>query len=140
MENIIAILKKENIRITPQRQEMIAILKNTGGHFTAEEIYQILVKQFPSVSIATVYNNLKVFIKLGFVQELQFGEGLSKYEWIDEEHYHVICTSCGKIEDFYYPQLKEVEVFAQGLSKFHINKHDLQFYGTCKECEAMKKE
>jgi Fur family peroxide stress response transcriptional regulator len=140
MENIIAILKKENIRVTPQRQEMIAILKNTNDHFTAEEIYQILVKQFPSVSIATVYNNLKLFIKLGFVQELQFGEGLSKYEWINEEHYHIICTSCGKIEDFYYPQLKEVEAFAQDLSKFHINKHDLQFYGICKECKAMRKE
>lgn len=134
MKKIIERLKKENIRITPQRQEMISILKDSKEHMTAEDIYKKLVKQFPSVSIATVYNNLKLFVNLGFVGELQFGEGLSKFEWIDKEHYHIICTNCGKIEDFYYPQLKEVESFAQELSKFKIKHHHLLFYGICKEC------
>lgn len=140
MEKITEILKRENIRITPQRQEMIAILKSSKEHFTAEDIYQKLIKQFPSVSIATVYNNLKLFVSLGFVNELQFGEGLSKFEWIDKDHYHIICSSCGKIEDFYYPQLKEVESFAQDLSKFKINNHHLLFYGLCQECSDRKKE
>ncbi|WP_338472158.1 Fur family transcriptional regulator [Niallia sp. XMNu-256] len=139
MEKIIEILKKENIRITPQRLEMISILKGTKEHFTAEDIYQKLIKQFPSVSIATVYNNLKLFVKLGLVNELQFGEGLSKFEWIDKEHYHIICTSCGEIEDFHYPQLKEVESFAQDLSKFKIKDHHLLFYGLCQDCNKLEK-
>jgi Fur family transcriptional regulator, peroxide stress response regulator len=139
MEKVTEKLKKENIRITPQRQEMISILKGTKQHFTAEDIYQKLIKQFPSVSIATVYNNLKLFVKLGFVNELQFGEGLSKFEWIDKDHYHIVCSSCGKIEDFYYPQLKEVESFAQDLSKFKIKNHHLLFYGFCQECSDHEK-
>ncbi|MCQ6274315.1 transcriptional repressor [Bacillus sp. V3B] len=134
-----AILKRENIRITPQRQEMISILKNTKQHLTAEEIFTELGKQFSSVSITTVYNNLKLFVKLGFVKELQFGEGLSKFEWKDEEHYHIICSSCGKIEDFHYPRLKEVEAFAQDLSKFKIKNHQLQFYGICIDCKDEEK-
>lgn len=136
MEDIIAILKRENIRITPQRQEMISILKSTKEHLTAEEIFNELGKQFSSVSITTVYNNLKLFVKLGFVKELQFGEGLSKFEWKDKEHYHIICSNCGKIEDFYYPRLKEVEAFAQDLSKFKIKNHQLQFYGICADCKV----
>ena len=60
---------------------MISILKNTKQHWTAEEIFNKLVRQFPSVSITTVYNNLKLFVKMGIVEELQFGEGLSKFEW-----------------------------------------------------------
>jgi Fur family transcriptional regulator, peroxide stress response regulator len=134
MEDIISLLKNEQVRITPQRQEMIAILKNSKEHWTAEEIFNELGKQFSSVSITTVYNNLKLFVKLGLVEELQFGEGLSKFEWKSEEHYHIICSNCGKIEDFYYPQLKEVEAFAQDLSKYKIKNHQLQFYGTCKNC------
>jgi len=138
MEKIIEKLKKENIRITPQRLEMISILKDSKEHVTAEHIYKKLVKQFPSVSIATVYNNLKLFVNLGIVKELQFGESLSKFEWIEKDHYHIICSSCGKIEDFYYPQLKEVESFAQDLSKFKIKNHHLLFYGLCKECSKQK--
>lgn len=135
MEKTLALLKKENIRITPQRQEMISILKDEKRHLTVEEIYQELEKHYSSVSITTVYNNLKLFIKLGLVMEMQFGEGLSKFEWIDKEHYHIICTSCGKIEDFYYPPLKEIEAFAQDLCKFNINNHHLQFYGICSDCD-----
>lgn len=134
MDKVIEKLKKDNIRITPQRQEMILILKNSQEHVTADEIYKKLVKQFPSVSIATVYNNLKLFVNIGFVKELQFGEGLSKFEWLEKDHYHIICSDCGKIEDFYYPQLKEVESFAKDLTKFNIKKHHLLFYGLCKNC------
>lgn len=138
MDKVIEKLKKDNIRITPQRQEMILILKNSQEHVTADEIYKKLVKQFPSVSIATVYNNLKLFVNIGFVKELQFGEGLSKFEWLEKDHYHIICSDCGKIEDFYYPQLKEVESFAKDLTKFNIKKHHLLFYGLCKNCSEQQ--
>ena len=138
MDKVIEKLKKDNIRITPQRQEMILILKNSQEHVTADEIYKKLVKQFPSVSIATVYNNLKLFVNIGFVKELQFGEGLSKFEWLEKDHYHIICSDCGKIEDFYYPQLKEVESFAKDLTKFNIKKHHLLFYGLCKNCNEQQ--
>lgn len=134
MEKVISLLKKEQIRITPQRQELLAILKNSKQHLTAEEIFNELGKKFSSVSITTVYNNLKLFVKLGIVEELLFGEGLSKFEWKAADHYHVICSKCGKIEDFYYPQLKEVEAYAQDLSKFIIKDHQLQFYGICNVC------
>jgi Fur family transcriptional regulator, peroxide stress response regulator len=134
VKEIISLLKKEQIRITPQRQEILSILKKSKQHLTAEEIFNELGKQFSAVSITTVYNNLKLFVKIGIVEELQFGEGLSKFEWKAEEHYHVICSKCGKIEDFYYPQLKEVEAFAQDLSKYKIKDHQLQFYGICNDC------
>ena len=138
MDKVIEKLKKDNIRITPQRQEMILILKDSQEHVTADEIYKKLVKQFPSVSIATVYNNLKLFVNIGFVKELQFGEGLSKFEWLEKDHYHIICSDCGKIEDFYYPELKEVESFAKDLTKFNIKKHHLLFYGLCKNCNGQQ--
>lgn len=135
MEKVFSVLKDNNIRITPQRQELISLLKNKKMHLTAEEIYEQLAEKFSSVSITTVYNNIKLLVKLGFVKELKFGEGLSKFEWVDKDHYHIFCTSCGKLEDFYYPRLKEVEAFAQDLSKYKIHNHQLQFYGLCSGCD-----
>ncbi|WP_445486678.1 Fur family transcriptional regulator [Niallia sp. 03133] len=134
VDKAIKILKENNIRLTPQRIELIHILSTGNKHWTVDEIYQILNESMPSVSITTVYNNIKLFCELDLVKEIQFGEGLSKYEWKKEDHYHIVCNSCGEMKDVWYPELKEVEVFAESISKFHISSHNLQFYGICKEC------
>ena len=60
-------LKNERIRITPQRIAILEYLYESDAHPTADEIYQALADRFPSMSAATVYNNLHLFIKLGFV-------------------------------------------------------------------------
>lgn len=128
-------LKENNIRLTPQRMELIEILSNDNKHWTVDELHQLLNARMPSVSITTVYNNINLFCQINLVKEIQFGEGLSKYEWKKEDHYHIVCNECGNIVDVWYPALKEVEVFAESISKFHINSHNLQFYGICTECK-----
>ncbi|TRZ35784.1 transcriptional repressor [Niallia circulans] len=135
IENAVQSLKEKNIRLTPQRHELINILSKGNKHWTVEELYQLLNESMPSVSITTVYNNINLFCELGLVKEIQFGESLSKYEWKKEDHYHIVCSECGEMVDVWYPALKEVEVFAQSISKFNISSHNLQFYGTCSNCE-----
>ncbi|MDK8639157.1 Fur family transcriptional regulator [Niallia taxi] len=135
IENAVQTLKEKNIRLTPQRHELINILSKGNKHWTVEELYQLLNESMPSVSITTVYNNINLFCELGLVKEIQFGEALSKYEWKKEDHYHIVCSKCGEMVDVWYPALKEVEVFAQSISKFDISSHNLQFYGTCSNCE-----
>jgi len=135
IENTVQTLKEKNIRLTPQRHELINILSKGNKHWTVEELYQLLNESMPSVSITTVYNNINLFCELGLVKEIQFGEALSKYEWKKEDHYHIVCSECGEMVDVWYPALKEVEVFAQSISKFDISSHNLQFYGTCSNCE-----
>ncbi|AYV65492.1 transcriptional repressor [Niallia circulans] len=128
------LLKEKNIRLTPQRLELINILSKDNKHWTVDEIYHVLNENMPSVSITTVYNNVHLFTELQLLKEIQFGEGLSKYEWKKEEHYHIVCSDCGEIVDIWYPTLREVEAFAKSISKFHISSHSLQFYGTCEQC------
>lgn len=135
IEKAIQALKEKNIRLTPQRHELINILSKGNKHWTVEDLYQLLNESMPSVSITTVYNNIKLFCEIGLVKEIQFGESLSKYEWKKEDHYHIVCSNCGEMVDVWYPALKEVELFAQSISKFNISSHNLQFYGTCRNCE-----
>ncbi|WP_251551040.1 Fur family transcriptional regulator [Neobacillus muris] len=127
---LIPFLKEQGLRITPQR---IQILQNIldAGHPTVED----LSKMMPGISIGTLYNNVKLFVKLGILNELPYGNGISRYEFYQSNHYHVICQSCGDIVDFAFPNLKEVEQIAANLTKFQISSHIMEVYGLCKTCQ-----
>ncbi|MBY0098721.1 transcriptional repressor [Mesobacillus maritimus] len=124
-------LKERGLRITPQRLLILEAIISQEGHPTAEDIHQYI----PYTSLTTIYNNLKLFVKLGILNELPYGNGLSKYELNHSKHYHVICQECGKIVDFNYPNLKEVEHVASELTNFHILYHQFEVYGICSSCQ-----
>lgn len=128
-------LKKDNIRVTPQRQAVLEYLIGHRSHPTADEIYHALSPSFPSMSVATVYNNLRLFTEIGFVQEMKYGDASSRFDFAAKPHYHAICTNCGKVVDFFYPSLEDVEIAASQLTGFKINDHRLEVYGLCPDCQ-----
>lgn len=128
-------LKYNNIRITPQRHAILEFLIEHDSHPTADEIYKALEDRFPSMSVATVYNNLRLFIQLGLVKEMMFGDNSSRFDFSSTEHYHAICSKCGKIEDIYYPGLDDVEIVASNLTGFEVSSHRLEIYGLCPDCQ-----
>jgi Fur family peroxide stress response transcriptional regulator len=127
-------LRRNGVRMTPQRHAILAYLINTMGHPTADEIYQALSDQFPNMSVATVYNNLRMFKEAGLVQELTYGDASSRFDANVEEHYHIICRQCGKIVDFHYPSLLEVEEAASRATGFKVDSHRMEIYGYCTTC------
>ncbi|MGV3244317.1 peroxide-responsive transcriptional repressor PerR [Staphylococcus sp. 11261D007BR] len=134
LEESIATLRQAGVRITPQRQAILNFLIQSDAHPTADEIYQSLSPDFPNISVATIYNNLKVFKKTGIVKELSYGDASSRFDFDTQNHYHVICENCGKIVDFHYPLLHEVEQLAQHVTNFNISHHRMEIYGICEEC------
>ncbi|MDP4098100.1 peroxide-responsive transcriptional repressor PerR [Paenibacillus sp. P96] len=134
VEHALQQLKMTGVRITPQRHAILNYLMESMGHPTADEIYRALEPQFPSMSVATVYNNLKVFLEAGMVHELTYGDNSSRYDANVSDHYHIVCEKCGKIEDFSYPSLLEVEKFAAEETGFEVHGHRLELYGLCKSC------
>ena len=135
VEAAVAQLKQSDIRITPQRYAILEYLIESHSHPTADDIYKALATRFPSMSVATVYNNLRLFTKIGFVQEMAYGDSSSRFDFTSKKHYHAICEECGKIVDTYYPGLDDVEVAAEQLTGFQINKHRMELYGICPDCQ-----
>lgn len=133
-------LKNSNIRITPQRYAVLEYLIQSESHPTADEIYQSLSGNFPNMSVATVYNNLKLFTKIGFVQEMTYGDASSRFDFSCTQHYHAVCENCGKVTDFHYPELDELEKGVQDLVGFKIVRHRLEVYGLCPECQKAKEQ
>lgn len=139
LREAIDVLKKTGVRITPQRHAILEFLINADTHPTADEIYRALEGNFPNMSVATVYNNLRVFREAGLIKELPYGDSSSRFDFSTSEHYHAICNECGKIVDFHYPGLDEVEHFAASVTGYEVNKHRLEVYGTCPECQEKAK-
>lgn len=138
VEQAIEKLKMTGVRMTPQRHAILAYLLQTDTHPTVDEIYRALEDRFPNMSVATVYNNLKVFLEAGLVRELAYGDGASRYDADMSEHYHAICEKCGKIVDFEYPALHDIEEAAQEKTEFAVHGHRMEVYGICKECQQVE--
>jgi Fur family transcriptional regulator, peroxide stress response regulator len=135
LQRAINALKESGVRITPQRHAVLDYLLNSMIHPTADDIYKALEGKFPNMSVATVYNNLRVLRENGLVRELTYGDSSSRFECNLSDHYHIICESCGKIVDFHYPSLDEVESLAQKVTGFTVSHHRMEVYGVCKECQ-----
>lgn len=130
-------LQKDGIRITPQRYAILEYLIQSKDHPTADEIYKALEKRFSSMSVATVYNNLRMLTDLKVIKELSYGDRASHFDFVTHEHYHAICKNCGKIVDFYYPGLEDVELAAGKLTGFQVEEHRLEVYGLCPDCQKI---
>lgn len=138
IEEAVERLKESGVRITPQRFAVLEFLVDAKSHPTADEIYKALEGKFPNMSVATVYNNLRILREIGLVRELTYGDDSSRFDSNMDDHYHIICEQCGKIVDFHYPSLDEIESLAQKVSGFEIDSHRLELYGKCEECQEVK--
>ncbi|MFD0871096.1 MULTISPECIES: peroxide-responsive transcriptional repressor PerR [Paenibacillus] len=127
-------LKMSGVRMTPQRYAILSYLLDSTCHPTADDIYRALEDRFPSMSVATVYNNLKVFIESGLVRELTFGDNSSRFDADMSNHYHAQCEQCGVIVDFHYPTLTDIEQQAAHETGFQVRGHRVEVSGICKEC------
>lgn len=136
VEEAVQKLKDSNIRITPQRYAILEYLIEADSHPTADEIYKHLEHRFPNMSVATVYNNLRLFTEIGFVIEMAYGDASSRFDFASSKHYHALCDECGKVVDIHYPGLEDVEAATEQLTGFKIRDHRLELYGICPECQS----
>lgn len=139
LEQALAKLKTTGVRMTPQRHAILSFLLDSMTHPTADDIYKSLESKFPNMSVATVYNNLKVFIESGLVRELTYGDSSSRFDADMTDHYHAVCDICGKISDFEYPPLSDIETTAAEQTGFRVGGYRLEVYGVCPDCTGITK-
>ncbi|THF73009.1 Fur family transcriptional regulator [Cohnella fermenti] len=131
-------LKSGGVRMTPQRYAILQFLMESQAHPKADDIYRALSPQYPSLSVATVYNNLKLFVDAGLVRELTYGDNSSRFDADLSDHYHAICTRCGAMVDFEHEPVREVEEAARQLTGFVVHGHRMEVYGLCPTCASLQ--
>lgn len=134
MNILINKLKSNSCKITPQRIAVYQTLKETTDHPNAETVFKKLYPTYPTMSLATVYKSLELFSKLGLIQVINIGENSFRYDAKTEEHQHIICTKCSKIQDLNSNIFEDLSTKVQDASSFKIEKQQLCFYGVCSDC------
>lgn len=134
MKETAQILREKGLKVTPQRIAVYNMLRGTTEHPNAEMIYKTLEPTNPTMSLATVYKTLDFFKQLGLVQELNVGEGRSRYDAVVDWHPHTVCTCCGKVGDLHLDALKNVSQKLAPELDFEVEMEQLILYGKCSEC------
>ncbi len=125
--------------VTAQRQLLLDILRQASSHLDAKEIYQRAIERDRHISLATVYRNLRLFKELGLVDEIRLDEIHCCYEIKrSTEHYHLLCTSCGRVIEFRSPLIAKLVAEVEHNRGFQTNRAVLHLEGYCQKCK--KKE
>jgi Fur family peroxide stress response transcriptional regulator len=128
-------LREHHLKATPQRLE-IANALDCNGHMTIEKLYEVMLKKFNSISLATIYKNINLMIENAFIQEVKIPNEKSVYELSKDTHSHVICKQCNKIQDIALDLSQTTELASQ-TSHFKIVKADLVLSGLCQKCRQL---
>src|SRR5690606_33963222 len=133
---VIEKIKEKGGRVTIQRLAIINVLLQLD-HPTAEEIYQFMRKEVPTLSFTTVYNTLHSLQEMGILREYRFGDA-SRFEMAEADHHHFLCVDCGKMED-----IEEVDVNisppSNGLEQCEILTTEVIIKGLCQQCLAKQR-
>lgn len=139
-QRAISILKSHQLRLTPQRKTILKYLINHHTHPSVEMIYQDLKLHDDSISIATVYNTLRLLVDYHLVIELQSGDGSTHYDYFGQPHYHVVCTNCGRIDDVFSDQFEALSEQLAQITADNTNylptRTDVEVHGLCPNCRA----
>ncbi|MEO0290963.1 MAG: transcriptional repressor [candidate division WOR-3 bacterium] len=129
------VLRKKGYFLTSSRLMILEYLSESTSHPTAEEIYNALKDRLPSLSKATVYNTLKLFIELGVAREIKVERDKSRFEAKTDPHIHFTCVKCGTVYDI---EKKDIVKFPKNIENHKVMFGDLLLYGICSSCQ--KKE
>jgi Fe2+ or Zn2+ uptake regulation protein len=96
---LIAALRATGRRVTMPRLLVHRFLRGANRHVTAEQVYAELAEQVPSLSAATVYDTLDLLDELGLIRRVSTPRGATTYDSRTDDHHHMICRACGRMED-----------------------------------------
>ena len=125
---------KKTFRMTRQRRIILDELRKLDTHPTADEVYDSVRKRLPRISLGTVYHNLEILSQWGLAQKLELAGTPRRFDGCMDDHYHVRCVKCGRVEDVHMEPFRNLEATVQGQSAFVITGHRLKFVGFCPDC------
>ena len=126
--------------MTRQRQVILEELKKVTSHPTADEVYEMVRRRLPRISLGTVYRNLETLSESGLIQKLEFGGDQKRFDGNLENHYHVRCTNCGRLDDIPSRQIIDIENAFRNACDYQITGHQLILTGLCPDCQKAKSQ
>lgn len=130
-------LRKLGLKMTTPRVRILEILERVQPHhFTAEEIYRLILEAGEDVGMATVYRVLTQFEQAGLVVRHNFEGGSAVFELDQGTHHdHLVCVKCNKVEEFVDKVIEQRQTAIAEKAGFEMTDHVLHIYGICQACQ-----
>lgn len=131
-------LKSTGNKITSQRDVILKVFLEAGGHLTAEEIYHRARAEDPMLGFTTVYRTMKLLAECGIARSEKFNDGHLRYEYDfrRQHHDHLICTACSLVIEFFNESIESEQERVTRRFGFEMTHHSLKIYGLCEACQA----
>jgi len=126
-------LKSTGLKATLPRLKVLELFqKGTQRHMTAEDVFRLLMEERSDVGLATVYRVLTQFEQAGILSRGHFEGDKAVYELNEGQHHdHLVCLDCGKVEEFYEPEIESRQQAVARAKGFEIADHALSLYAHC---------
>ncbi|MCH9814367.1 MAG: transcriptional repressor [Epsilonproteobacteria bacterium] len=138
LEKFKALLKTNGLKYTAQREAILRTLFDNQDHFTPENLYLLVKKNYPDLNtgITTVYRTLNLLEENNIATSISFGSQGKKFELGNKPHHdHLICEKCGAIVEFEDEQIEKLQNKIAKMHDFKLTNHLMQLYGICKQCQ-----
>lgn len=135
-------LKDRGLKVTLPRIKILELFqRGNARHMTAEDVHAALLAEDIDLGLATVYRVLTQFEQAGLLERHNFDAGKAIYEINHGQHHdHLVCLDCGKVEEFYDPEIEQRQEAIAAERGFSIDAHALYLYGHCQKenCQNRK--
>lgn len=125
------------LKYSRQREAIKEFLAERKDHPTADTVYMGVRKEFPDISLGTVYRNLTLLAELGEIRRVNVGDGIDHFDPDTSVHYHFICNTCGCVQDLALKAPIETLMQPEGFEG-KIDGSVTYFYGSCENCKRKK--
>ena len=136
-------LKTIGLKATLPRLKILNLFENSDvRHLTAEDVYKVLLKEGMDIGLATIYRVLTQFEQAGILIRHHFEAGKAVFELNEGQHHdHLVCLTCGRVEEFFDPEIEKRQRSIAQTRGFELQDHSLALYAACtkKDCEYRDK-
>ncbi|RUP29928.1 MAG: ferric iron uptake transcriptional regulator [Curvibacter sp.] len=134
-------LKNTGLKATLPRLKILELFqKGRQRHMTAEDVFRVLLQEQSDIGLATVYRVLTQFEQAGILSRSHFESGKAVYELNEGQHHdHLVCTSCGKVEEFYDAEIERRQQMVAKAKHWLLQDHAMSLYGLCANCANDKR-
>ena len=125
-----------NRRNTRQRQVILEELRKRRDHPSARDLYEIVRRRLPKISLGTVYRNLELLSSCGEILKISLGSNESRFDGNPSPHYHVRCVSCGRVDDVHEPLPPQVAESLESVEDYRVLGFRFEVKGICPQCQS----
>ena len=127
-------------RNTIQKALILRAVCELKRHLTADEVYEFVKKDHPSIGKGTVYRNLAILTEEGAIRKVEVPVGSDRFDFTLKNHYHVRCVKCGEVFDVDMDEIPDLQKKIHDTHGMEFLTYDIFFKGICPECRAQEKE